>query len=224
MDPCYSRWADWIQAAWASAPPATVLDLCCGTGLMTAELVDRGYRVVGLDASEAMLRRARARLDSSVQLEQAWLPDLPLNGQFDAAVSTLDGLNYLTPPDLEATFAALARLLRPGGWLVFDAHGPGMRPFALANPVISGVSGGCPFTLTTQVEDSVCRTTIDFTGDDDHPSFEETHTQYLHTEEQVHAILRSAGFVVHSVTDEYSDRIVTEATLRAAWVARLEES
>ena len=33
----------------------TVLDLCCGTGLLAGELIARGYRVVGVDASEAML-------------------------------------------------------------------------------------------------------------------------------------------------------------------------
>ena len=36
-----------------------MLDLCCGTGLLAGELVARGYRVVGVDASEAMLALAR---------------------------------------------------------------------------------------------------------------------------------------------------------------------
>ena len=32
-----------------------MLDLCCGTGLLAGELIARGYEVVGVDASDAML-------------------------------------------------------------------------------------------------------------------------------------------------------------------------
>lgn len=224
MDPCYSQWADWIEDAWAAARPTSVLDLCCGTGLMTTELVDRGHDVVGVDASAAMLDRARTRLGASVSLIHAWLPDLPLEGPFDAAVSTLDGLNYLRQAELEATFVAVARVLRPGGWLVFDVHGPGMLPFALANPVITGVRRGCPFVLTTDVDGAACRTTLDFTGDSDHPPFTETHTQFLHPSLVIRSALEVAGFAVLEVTDEYSDAAVTESTLRATWVTRLEET
>lgn len=222
MDPCYSQWADWIEDTWAASRPASVLDLCCGTGLMTAQLVEHGHRVVGVDASEAMLARARARLGTSVPLLHTGLPDLPIEGPFDAAVSSLDGLNYLGLEDLEATFVAVARVLRPGGWLVFDVHGPGMLPFARANPVITGVRCGCSFVLTTDVEGAACRTTIDFTGDADHPAFTETHTQHMHTVDEIRAALTIAGFSVLAVTDEYSDAALAESTLRATWVARRE--
>jgi ubiquinone/menaquinone biosynthesis C-methylase UbiE len=40
----------------------SVLDLCRGTGLLAGELIARGYAVVGVDASEAMLDLARKRL------------------------------------------------------------------------------------------------------------------------------------------------------------------
>jgi alpha-beta hydrolase superfamily lysophospholipase len=61
------------------------------------------------------------------------LPDLTIDGVFDAAVSTFDGLNYLTPEELSTTVAAVARLLRPGGWLVFDIHTDAMMRFTIAN-------------------------------------------------------------------------------------------
>ena len=91
----------------------SVLDLCCGTGLLAGELVARGYRVVGVDASEAMLALARERLGPEVVLSRMTLPELAVDGRFDAAVCTFDGLNYLPPDELRLTMDAVADCLRP---------------------------------------------------------------------------------------------------------------
>ena len=53
MDPCHGRWAAWLDELWAG-DVRNVLDVCCGTGLLAAELTARGYRVTGVDSS-AML-------------------------------------------------------------------------------------------------------------------------------------------------------------------------
>ena len=201
----------------------TVLDLCCGTGLMTAELMGRGFTVTGVDASPAMLRLARERLGPDAPLIEAWLPDLPVEGPFDAVVSTLDGFNYLTMDDLAATFSAAASALRPGGWIVFDVLGPGSLDFARAHPAITGGRDGSAFTLTTQVSGATCTATLDFhTADPSLTSFVETHVQQVHTTEEIGDALASAGFSVQRLVDEYSDAAVTDTTLRATWVARRE--
>ena len=57
----------------------TVLDVCCGTGLMASELVARGYRITGVDASAAMLARARGLLGPDVLLVEETLPDLTID-------------------------------------------------------------------------------------------------------------------------------------------------
>lgn len=223
MDPCYASWADWIESAWQRDRPVTVLDLCCGTGLMTAELLTRGLQVTGVDASPAMLSLARVRLGTGVPLVEAWLPDLPVDGPFDAVVSTLDGFNYLTWDDLAETFATAANALRPGGWMLFDVLGPGSLDFARAHPVITGGRDGSTFTLTTQVSGATCTATLDFQSTDPSlTSFVETHVQHVHTTEEIGEALASAGFSVHRLVDEYSDAAVTDTTLRATWVARRE--
>ena len=116
-----------------------MLDLCCGTGLLAGELIARGYRVVGVDASDAMLALARERLGPEVELSRMTLPELSGEGVFDAAaVCTFDGLNYLTPDELQLTMAAMALRLRPAGWLVFDLHTEAMMTFTISNPVVAG--------------------------------------------------------------------------------------
>ena len=94
-----------------------VMDARRGTGLMAQQLVARGYRVVGVDGSAMMLCRARRLLGPTAVLIHQTLPDLTVEGVFDAAISTFDGLNHLTPAQLHATLAAISRRLRGGGWL-----------------------------------------------------------------------------------------------------------
>jgi SAM-dependent methyltransferase len=125
----------------------TVLDLCCGTGLMADALIGLGYRVTGVDGSPAMLARARQLLGPETVLIQQVLPDLMIGGMFDAVVSTFDGLNYLTPAELGPTLAAVGRRLRPGGWLVFDLRADAMLEFARSHPVVKGAADGKRFTI-----------------------------------------------------------------------------
>lgn len=220
VDPCHASWADHLERMWAGDRVHRVLDLCCGSGLMTVELVDRGHDVVGLDASAAMLARARSLLGPDVPLVEAVLPDLPVDGPFDAVVSTLDGLNYLPLPEFRRTLAAVADALRPGGWLVFDLHTDAALDLLRDNPVLTGEEGGLRFVLTSTVDDRTCTSTIAVDADDPSRSFAEEHRQRVHSDDEVRAALADAGLELLTVTDEYTDDPVTEGTLRATWTAR----
>ena len=97
IDPCHDAWASFLHELWSADPTA-----CAPCSISAAapassrgELTARGYRVVGVDASEAMLALARERLGPDVALSRMTLPDLTVEGIFDAAVCTFDGLNYL---------------------------------------------------------------------------------------------------------------------------------
>ncbi len=229
VDPCFASWADFAVATWADGPVRVrrVLDVCCGTGLMTAELVARGLDVVGLDASAAMLALARGRLGTAVPLVRTTLPHLApdphLAGPFDAMVSTLDGLNYLDPADLRRTLAALGGLLRPGGWLVFDLHADALIALARDNPVVLGTAGDCRYAVTYVVDERArtCRSIMSLQSDVD-PSrdFVEEHLQYLHRDREVRAAVVAAGLVVVRVVDEYSPTPANPTTLRATWVVQ----
>ncbi len=224
VDPCFAEWADFLASLWAADPDGvhTVLDVCCGTGLMAAELIPRGISVVGIDASPDMLDRARVLLGPDVPLTQVVLPDLPLEGLFDAAISTFDGLNYLTPDDFALTLTRVARRLRPGGWLVFDLHTDAMMAFAAEHPDIHGEDADRRFVVHSDVDRSA-RTidaSISLTGPSADSSFVEHHLQYVHSDEYVTESLSSAGLDLLTVTDEYTHVPASEKTLRATWIAR----
>jgi len=98
-----------------------VLELGCGSGLLTKELVAAGYRVIATDASPAMLDVARDLVgDSAEDVRQLILPGDPLP-QADAIVAVGHPLSYL--PDAEAidrALIAIAGALRPGGVVALD--------------------------------------------------------------------------------------------------------
>jgi SAM-dependent methyltransferase len=224
IDPCHDRWASFLHDLWSADPEGvrSVLDLCCGTGLLAGELIERGYRVVGVDASDAMLALARKRLGPEVELSRTTLPELEGDGVFDAAVCTFDGLNYLTPDELRLTIAAVALRLRPAGWLVFDLHTDRMMNFTISNPVVAGESAGTGFVISSAVdpEARACDTTIELMRPRAGDSFSEQHRQYFHTDAEVRASLQAAGFAVSAVSEEYTHEPVDASTLRATWTAR----
>jgi predicted TPR repeat methyltransferase len=224
IDPCHDQWASFLHELWGDDPVGvhSVLDLCCGTGLLAGELVARGYRVVGIDASDAMLALARSRLGRQVTLSRRTLPDLAVDGVFDAAVCTFDGLNYLTPDELRLTMAAVALRLRPAGWLVFDLHTDGMMNFTISNPIVEGESAGNGFVISSIVDPRTrtCDTRIELTRLRDGDPFSEQHRQYFHTDADVRAALHAAGLAVTAVGEEYTHEPADALTLRATWTAR----
>jgi len=121
---------------FASVRPASVLDLGCGTGGHALLLAARGFRVTGVDASEAMLAVARRKAESAgaaVRFHCASAEELALDERFDAVVSLFNVINYLATPDaLRAGLARIRRQLPPGGLLLFDfRHAvPALRSYA----------------------------------------------------------------------------------------------
>ena len=221
VDPCHDAVAAFLDELWENVHD--VLDVGCGTGLLAAELTALGYRVVGVDASQDMLARARHRLGPDAELVLATVPGLDVDGVFDAVVCTLDGITYLTPEELAPAAAAFASRLRPGGWLVFDLHTDAMMAFTVGQPVVEGEKDGHHFVIESAVDPDARRsdTRIEVTPPDGGAPFSEQHRQHFHRPADVEAALVGAGFAVTAVKDGYSDRPADESTLSATWIARL---
>ncbi len=92
----------------------TLLDVGCGTGLVTERLVRPGLRVFGVDASAGMLSAAARRMGPVVALGDC--RGLPFADESLDAVSAVWLLHLL--PYAPAVVAECARVLRPGGVFV----------------------------------------------------------------------------------------------------------
>ncbi|HEX5828210.1 MAG TPA: class I SAM-dependent methyltransferase [Candidatus Limnocylindrales bacterium] len=97
-----------------------VVELGCGSGLLTRHLVAAGHRVIATDASPAMLDIARETVPGTVGIRRLTLPHDPIPAA-DSIVAVGHPLNYLpSAADIDAAIVAMARALRPGGILAFD--------------------------------------------------------------------------------------------------------
>jgi len=101
-----------------------VLDAGCGSGRVTAELVDRvpRGRVYAVDAAPSMVEHAQARLGSRATVSCQDLVELSLPEPVDAVFSNAT-FHWIS--DHDRLFAALQRALRPGGRLVAQCGGRG---------------------------------------------------------------------------------------------------
>jgi ubiquinone/menaquinone biosynthesis C-methylase UbiE len=103
-----------------------VLEIGCGAGPLTSWLVDHGATVTAMDVSSEMVRLARQRVADRATFVVANL-EHPLafasDGAFDLVVASLV-LHYVK--DWEAVLREFARVLRPGGEVVFSTHHPTM--------------------------------------------------------------------------------------------------
>jgi len=99
---------------------ATLLDLACGTGGITA-LLAGAYQVSGLDVSPGMLAVARKKLPPRTPLYLADMTSFRLNVTFDAIVCAYQGINHLLSlPAWNSTFDRAYEHLSAGGLFVFD--------------------------------------------------------------------------------------------------------
>lgn len=127
--------ADPIQALFMSAPrralfravmqhrPKRVLDVCCGSGAMTARFTKRGIHTVGVDASQTMLERAKAKQ----RLSEARLMDatqMNFDREFDAAYINI-AIHEMAPEIRDTVWNNMLRAVRDGGVIaVMDLNAP----------------------------------------------------------------------------------------------------
>lgn len=115
---------DFLEKEFNYDKSLNILDVGCGTGRHTIELTRRGYRVTGIDLSEAQLARAREKAaENNLQIRffQKDARNLPFNKEFEVAIMLCEGGFPLMETD-EMNFDILksvARSLKPKGKFIF---------------------------------------------------------------------------------------------------------
>ena len=114
---------------------ATIIDLGCGTGLLTTAYAHQGHRMIGVEPSKAMLARARRREDAHLV---RWIDggaDAIGTPAADLAIMTSHVAQFFVDDDEWAgALTALHRGLRPGGVLAFESRNPEARAWETWTP------------------------------------------------------------------------------------------
>lgn len=126
MEVDYGERADYLLSLFSlhNGKHGTLLDLACGSGSLTAELLRRGCDMVAVDGSEEMLAQAAEKAPGALLLCQD-MRQLDLYGTVEGAVCTLDSFNHLLKTtDIAETLRRLSLFIEPGGLLIFDVNTP----------------------------------------------------------------------------------------------------
>ncbi|MEK3890658.1 class I SAM-dependent DNA methyltransferase [Bacillus sp. FSL K6-3431] len=191
-----------------------VLDLACGTGELSIQLAKEGFLVTGVDLSSDMLMVAREKAEQAsvpMELFQQDMSALEGLGTFDLITVFCDSLNYLqTPTDMKSTFLHVHEHLDENGLFLFDVHSPYQmdhiymnETFALSEDDVAYIWHCFPGEHIYSVEHELTF----FVMDEDsglYQRFEELHKQRTYLLEDYEAWLDDAGFIVESVTADFT--------------------
>ena len=232
-DVSYPRWADYFEKLFHThnTKVESILDLACGTGTLSFILAERGYEVIGVDASPDMLSQATSKPCPEGAIPPLFLcqemEELDLYGTVDAAVSSLDSISYLDGFDaLDATLSRLRFFIRPGGLFIFDVNTE--HKFQTIDGecfMRDGEDDVCIWRAAYDEEEKRCLMMVDvFTRDGElwSRSFEE-HEEYAFSKDEILKTLEKNGFSLESSYDELSDSPPHDESMRVFYVARRRE-
>jgi ubiquinone/menaquinone biosynthesis C-methylase UbiE len=119
--------SDYYRALVAASAARSVIDLGCGTGMLTVSLVESGRSVVGVDPSATMIEYARKRRGADgvkwIRGDSRSLrPD-----SSDFALMTGNVAQHIPDDDWERTLEDLHRALWEGGTLAFESRNPAVE-------------------------------------------------------------------------------------------------
>lgn len=205
-----------------------IAEIACGTGNLGAELEKFGYRTVGIDLSEEMIKiaekKAAKRFSDAVFIRDD-MRSFRLGSPADAAVSSLDALNHLKNiMEVRETFSAVRRNLRPGGVFIFDMNTPykhreilGCNSFVYELPEVYTV-----WQNDYRPKDRSVGITLDFfiKNGSGYTKSREVFRERAYPEREIAAALRSCGFRLLGTFDGLKNRPPVRTSERILYVAR----
>ena len=206
-----------------------VVDLGCGTGTLTELLYQRGYDMIGVDNSDAMLNVAMDKKEKSGSEILYLLQDmreLELYCTVGTVVSVCDSINYiLEEEELACVFSLVNNYLYPGGLFIFDFNTVYKYKEVIGDATIAENREDCSFIWENCYEPEEELNEYDLTlfvkaEGELFRRFTETHFQRGYTPRQMEALVHQAGLVLVEMFDSDTRGPVTPESERVCVVAR----
>lgn len=239
----YDQWLSFTQSIISKQQwqqQLSIVDLGCGTGQVTKRLANSGYKVTGIDLSDAMLSMAKQSEQQFMQvLEQAnqamhyvpitWKQQNMVNWytdeQVDLVLSYCDSINYLLhEDDVLALFYSTYEQLKPSGIFAFDCHPitrfeqyAQQQPFAYDDGEFSYI-----WFSEYDEEDAIIEHDLTIYAKVEGETFrriDETHVQRAYSMKWLEQALLEVGFTSVQVYEDFTFNFATAAAQRLFFVA-----
>jgi len=206
-----------------------VLDLGCGTGTLTELLYQKGYDMIGVDNSEAMLDIAmekREKSGSEILYLLQDMRELELYSTVGTVVCVCDSLNYLLEEEeLAQVFSLVNNYLYPGGIFLFDFNTDYKYREVIGDTTIAENREDCSFIWENyydpEEEINEYNVTVFVQEEEDRfRRFTETHLQRGYRVEQIKRLVEEAGMEILEILDADTKGAVTDVSERVYVIAR----
>lgn len=172
------------------------VDLACGSGEISVRLAKAGCSMTGIDISVEMLNVAREKARQS-GLDIKWICQdmsaLELNHKVDFMVSVCDGFNYVPTDKAAKLLARIHDNIKIGGTLVFDVSSEYKLKNVLGDNLFCEDYDDITYIWQNKLKRNCVDMEIDFferTTGDMYRRVEETHRQYIYTQDFIESILK----------------------------------
>ena len=211
-----------------------LLDLGCGTGTLSFLLEQRGFDIIGVDASEDMLVVANEKKyedNSSALFLCQKAEELDLFGTIQCAVSTLDTFNHIGNIEkIEKAISLVSLFMDMNGIFIFDMNTPYKHTKILGNNTFVYDMDEVYCVWQNSYDKASEKTDIDldfFIKNEDDDCFErysESFSEYVYDINEIINIIKKCGFTLLATTDDYSDEPVCDTTERITFICKKTET
>lgn len=232
METDYEKWTGFIVESWKKENKNTnlVLDLGCGTGIITNMLHQKGYDMIGIDSSTEMLSVAQERAELAkadiLYLHQD-MREFELYGTVDSILCLCDSLNYmLSEKDLAKVFKLVHNYLNPRGTFIFDMNTEHKYHTVLSSNNFSDVLDNAAYIWENyyDADGKINEYIIHFFAENEgtglYERFSEEHYQRAYSTEEIKSIIHQSGLTLKGIYDDYEFKDIDSLTERAVFVCQ----
>ena len=224
----YEAWCEGISKILTEhgISEGLVLDLGCGTGTMTRLLRQKGYDMIGVDASAEMLEIARNHPDEGILYLQQDMREFELYGTVAAVVCVCDSLNYLLEEeDLAEVFSLVHNYLDQNGVFIFDMNTIHKYRDLIGDATIceNREEGSFIWENSYDPENgiNIYELAVFLPREDGlYEKCEELHCQKAYEQSEIEALIAEAGMELVAVYDAYTMNPASEDSERLFFVAK----
>ena len=227
QDVDYDSWFNFIKQCFNVNSETSVLDTACGTGAISIKLASCGANVTGIDLSGEMLEvAAESARKNGLRINFAAMDmcNIKLHKTVDLVTCVCDGVNYLAGINkVRDYFTVVFNLLKKNGKFIFDISSEYKLIKILGNNFFFEDYDDLTYFWQNSIDDVNRCINMDlcfFIADGDkYERFDESHTQYIYSKDDIVGLLKSVGFEDCTCYDCYSNKSIQNDTERITFIA-----